>query len=64
MNDKYFVSDLCVGCGGCRSVCPEHCINGVRPPMRIDAEKCVGCGRCALTCPMKAIKIRGEEITV
>lgn len=56
MNIIYFISDVCVGCGGCRSVCPAGCISGVSHPLVIDTGKCVRCGRCFSACPLRAIK--------
>ena len=61
MNSTYYICDLCVGCGGCRSVCPENCSGGLGRPLVIDIRRCTGCGRCALTCPRRAIKLCGGE---
>ena len=61
---RYFIGERCVGCGGCRSVCPEKCIGGTGHPLRIDDKRCIRCGRCALACPRRAIVRKDEEVTV
>ncbi len=49
--------DLCVGCGSCAAVCPQHCIQmrhddeGFRRP-EIDSTQCVNCRRCEQVCPL------------
>lgn len=50
-------SDLCCGCGNCKSVCPKNCIsmiedrNGFIMPS-IEETFCVNCGKCKAVCPM------------
>ncbi len=47
----------CVGCNGCRQICPVKCISmpedslGFEYP-RVDQEKCIGCKQCEKVCPV------------
>lgn len=55
--DGYFITDACIGCGKCLSVCPQSCIvlNGQKAS--ITQENCLRCGNCINICPMKAVVI-------
>ena len=53
------ITDKCVGCGLCKTVCPVNAISGeTKGKHTIDPEKCIKCGACMVKCPFKAI-IRG-----
>ena len=56
--DGYFITDDCIGCGECLSVCPQSCIvlNGQKASIK--QENCLRCGNCINICPMKAIVIK------
>ena len=56
--DGYFITDDCIGCGKCLSVCPQSCIvlNGQKASIK--QENCLRCGNCINICPMKAIVIK------
>ena len=60
MNDKvhavYFVTEACIGCKLCYSVCPKKCIDISRKPVVIDRFACAGCGRCMEICPKRAVQ--------
>lgn len=56
-NSGYFVTDKCIGCKLCYSVCPQKCINIDTIPVVINPHHCLHCGRCAEICPKKAITI-------
>ncbi len=51
----YAISDKCIACGKCESVCPVEAISKGDKKYVIDAEKCVSCGQCADECPSEAI---------
>lgn len=50
----------CIGCQGCRSVCPAQCISK-EVPREIDHSRCLHCGNCFRICPVKAVR-KVEEI--
>lgn len=45
----------CIGCQGCRSVCPVQCISKA-VPREIDRSCCLHCGNCFRICPVKAVR--------
>lgn len=51
----YFITESCIGCGVCRTKCPQQCIEEGEP-FRIEQEHCLHCGNCYEHCPVKAIK--------
>lgn len=51
----YKISDDCIACGSCASVCPNDAIAEGDGKYEIDAEKCIECGCCADQCPVEAI---------
>ena len=53
--EGYFVTDNCIGCGSCLSVCPQSCIVTARIPYVIEQEHCLHCGNCMSACPTGAI---------
>ena len=54
----YYVSEGCIGCKLCYSVCPQKCIDITKKPVVIDQHHCLHCGRCAETCPKQVIEKR------
>ena len=50
----YVISDSCVACGTCQSVCPADAIKE-GDIYSIDADLCLDCGTCADACPTGAI---------
>lgn len=56
-NSGYFVTDKCIGCKLCYSVCPQKCINIDTIPVVINPHHCLHCGRCVEICPKQAITI-------
>lgn len=56
--DGYIITDACVGCGRCLSVCPQNCIllNGQKAS--ITQENCLRCGNCINVCPAQAVVIK------
>lgn len=51
----YFISDQCIGCGRCVSVCPQKCIVNNKIPFVIEQEHCLHCGNCFHECPVHAV---------
>lgn len=52
----YFISQNCIGCGTCKNVCPQNCIDTRKMPAVIHQENCLHCGNCMTACPVNAIK--------
>lgn len=48
-------TDKCIGCQGCRSVCPQGCVS-TAIPRKIDQDHCIHCGNCFHICPVKAVE--------
>lgn len=55
----YFVSESCIGCGSCLSVCPQGCIDMKNGKAVIRRENCLHCGNCMSICPINAVLERG-----
>lgn len=51
----YYITDSCIGCGTCRTVCPQGVITE-GTPFVIDANHCLQCGGCCENCPVQAIE--------
>ena len=50
------ITNDCIACGGCQSVCPCDAINEGDGIYEIAADLCVDCGACAAQCPVGAIE--------
>ncbi len=53
--EGYYITDSCIGCGSCLSVCPQSCIITTGIPYVIEQEHCLHCGNCLNTCPAGAV---------
>ena len=53
----YVITDACIGCGTCQSVCPQRCIDA-GTPFVIRQNNCLHCGGCQEHCPVNAIERR------
>ena len=56
--EGYFITDACIGCGSCVSVCPQSCILTDSVPHVIGQEHCLHCGNCLEVCPVGAVERR------
>ncbi|MBR1752324.1 MAG: 4Fe-4S binding protein [Ruminococcus sp.] len=54
----YHITELCIGCGSCVSVCPQSCIDMVNSKAVIRQENCLHCGNCASVCPTGAVILK------
>lgn len=53
----YHITDNCIGCGKCMTVCPQNCIDkGAPTPYNIRQNNCLHCGACFENCPIGAIE--------
>ena len=56
--DGYFITDKCIGCSSCVSVCPQSCILSDNIPFTIEQQHCLHCGNCMNACPAGAVERR------
>lgn len=54
----YSITDRCIGCGSCVSVCPQSCILTDSIPFTIEQQHCLHCGNCMNACPAGAVERR------
>ena len=54
--EGYFITDACIGCETCGTVCPQSCIDFRDTPAVIEHEHCLHCGNCAEVCPVGAVE--------
>lgn len=55
----YEITQKCIGCQACQTVCPQDCIDFAIVPAVIRQENCLHCGNCFSVCPKKAVIRRG-----
>ena len=56
--EGYYITDSCIGCGNCVSVCPQNCIRKDQVPFQIELDHCLHCGNCMNACPVGAVARR------
>lgn len=54
LSDGYYITNKCIGCGKCLSVCPQRCID-INVKASIRQKNCLRCGNCMQICPAKAV---------
>lgn len=59
--DKLKISESCIGCGLCVSLCPMKNISIQNGKAAAD-NKCTMCYRCISHCPQKSITLLGKEV--
>lgn len=59
-----FISDKCILCGFCASVCRNKCHIIEGNAHSYDRSKCLRCGACTVSCYAKALEVIGKEMTV
>ena len=52
----YVITDICISCGTCASVCPCDAICEAADHYAINQAVCAQCGTCASNCPIEAIE--------
>lgn len=53
----FFVKQLCIGCGGCVQICPQHAhIIDAEGAHHFDPDRCRTCLACSNICPTKALE--------
>ena len=57
--EGYEITQKCIGCEACQSVCPQNCIDFTTIPAVIKQENCLHCGNCLNVCPQKAVIRKG-----
>lgn len=57
----YHITEKSIGCGKCKRVCPQRCIDEGNPYV-INQNHCLHCGNCYENCPVKAIERNGVSI--
>ena len=55
MKKKYEISDECINCCACESVCKMGALTEGEKKQQMNEALCVGCGMCASVCPARAI---------
>lgn len=59
--DQLNISDECIGCGLCSSVCPMGNIR-MKDNRAVPGNQCTMCYRCISLCPQKAITLLGDQV--
>lgn len=57
--EGYFITDHCIGCRTCETVCPQACIDFSAATAVIKQTHCLHCGNCKSVCPQNAVVRRG-----
>lgn len=57
--EGYFITNHCIGCRACESVCPQACIDFTTTPAVIVQAHCLHWGNCKSVCLQNAVVRRG-----
>ena len=57
--NKMRISEKCVRCGRCTTVCPAGCVDPQEK--KLDNERCVRCLKCSAVCPLNAVGFMKEQ---
>lgn len=55
----FLITEDCIGCGTCRTVCPQKCIDEGMP-FSIRQNNCLHCGNCYENCPVSVVIRKGN----
>jgi len=58
-----FLSDRCVLCGTCGTICPQGVHSLSDSGHTIDRDRCTVCGRCVEACPSGALAVKGVVVS-
>lgn len=53
----YIISQECINCGACVTVCPVQAISDGDGQQQINCDVCIECNACAEACPVGAPKL-------
>lgn len=56
----FLISNNCIGCGKCKNICPQQCIESGKH-YYIKQQNCLHCGLCAENCPTNSILKKGQK---
>jgi pyruvate formate lyase activating enzyme len=62
--DLNWLANKCMGCGICKTICPQGVIAKDAEGVHFDRPKCIACGHCADECPQGAIELKGYPLEV
>ena len=60
-SDKLNISEACVGCGSCASLCPMGNLS-IQGRKAVAGGRCTMCYRCLNSCPKRAITLLGKKV--
>ncbi len=57
----HWLNARCIGCGTCRSICPNGALSYTVDDVVIDRRLCTGCYTCVDACPTRALEGKGAD---
>lgn len=53
---SYAITDRCIGCTRCKTICPVGAVSGEKKALHaIDENLCIRCGACGRICPKSCV---------